>query len=87
MPAQSIRLLQLSCQYPLQELLRPWLFGLAEELLGRGVFDDDAAVHKQDTAGNVAREAHFVRDDQHGHSCGCQVIFVDDSVPEGTVIH
>ncbi|MBO4798353.1 MAG: hypothetical protein J5494_06265, partial [Candidatus Methanomethylophilaceae archaeon] len=21
------------------------------------------------------------------HSCGCQVIFVDDSVPEGTVIH
>ena len=39
---------------------------IAKYLLGRALFDDNAAVHEDDVIGNVAREGHLVRDNDHG---------------------
>src|SRR5262245_22826485 len=41
---------------------------LAEEIGGRCVFNDLAFIHKDDAVGDLACEAHFVRDHDHGHA-------------------
>src|SRR2546425_10944826 len=53
---------------PLQELLRPLLSRRGEDLLRRALLEDPALVQEADPVGDVAREAHLMRGDQHRHS-------------------
>ena len=46
-----------------EELLRARLLRVAEDLLGRALLDDDAAVHEDDLIGHGAGKRHLVRDD------------------------
>ncbi|HOU21016.1 MAG TPA: hypothetical protein PKX16_02210 [Kiritimatiellia bacterium] len=48
--------------------------GAIEELLGRRVFDDHAVVHEEHAVGDLAGEAHFVRDDHHRPAPAGQVL-------------
>ena len=51
----------------LEELLRPRLLGLAEDLRGRPLLEDHPFVQEAHMVGDVAGEAHLVRGDQHRH--------------------
>src|SRR5436190_9939815 len=55
---------------PLKELLRPRLTRRAEDRLRRSLLEDHTAVEKADAVGDVAREAHLVRGDDHRHAAG-----------------
>ena len=60
-----------SCvEHQAQELLGALLLRVAEDLGGRALLDDDAAVHEDDAAGDVAGELHLVGDDDHRHPLG-----------------
>ena len=48
--------------------LRPLALRVREELLGGRLFDDRAVGHEQHAVGGLAREAHLVGDDDHGHA-------------------
>ncbi|CDZ89761.1 putative 6-pyruvoyl-tetrahydropterin synthase [Rhodococcus ruber] len=49
------------------------LGGPVENLRGRTLFDDDAAVHEHDGVGNLTREADLVGDDHQGRTVAGQV--------------
>ena len=46
---------------------------VVDEVVGGTLLHDDAAVHEDDLIGHIAREAHLVSDDHHGHVFGCQI--------------
>src|SRR5207244_2187827 len=48
-----------------EEALRALVARGVEEMLGRTFLDDRAVVHHHDPVGDLAREAHFVGDDDH----------------------
>ena len=52
----------------LQELLGSWLPGIAEKLLGRCLFHNLTAIHKDHAVGHGFCKAHLVCDADHGHS-------------------
>src|SRR5438874_11257948 len=51
-----------------EEHLCPRVFGLGEEGVGRGVFDDAALIHEHHTVGDTASETHLMGDHDHGHA-------------------
>src|SRR5215212_11424161 len=53
----------------LEELLRARLLRRAQDPLGRALLEDHALVEEADAVGDVPREAHLMRRDQHGHAC------------------
>ena len=57
----------------LEEALRASRAGRAEDLLGRTFLQDLPGVQEADPAGDVAREAHLVGGDQHGHPAARQL--------------
>ncbi|KAG1648403.1 hypothetical protein GQR58_029853 [Nymphon striatum] len=51
------------------------IFGwVGEEVFGRAHFDDLAALHEDDAVGDFTGEAHFVRDDHHGHTGASELL-------------
>ena len=48
-------------------MLGTFVFRVDEHLIGRSLFNDNAAVHKDNVVGNFPRESHFVRNDDHCH--------------------
>src|SRR5262245_35647176 len=42
--------------------------GVGEEIAARRLFHDHPVVHENDPIGDLARKAHLVRHDQHGHA-------------------
>src|SRR5688572_7314942 len=59
-----------SGQYFLQERLGALLLGRGQDLSGVAAFDDQAFVHEQQGVGDLAGEADFVGDHDHGHALG-----------------
>ena len=57
-----------------QEVLRAVALGVIKHLVGRTLFDDNAAVHKDDAVGHVAGEAHLVRDHDHRHAAARKLL-------------
>ena len=49
------------------------MLGIVDDLAGRALLHDDAAVHKDEVVGHVASETHLVSDDDHGHVLGRQI--------------
>src|SRR5262245_3766930 len=54
----------------LQELLRARLTRRRKDLLRGALLQHDALAEEADAVGNLAREAHLVRGDQHRHPAG-----------------
>src|SRR5690242_13521210 len=52
----------------LEEGARPLLLGVAEDLVGRALLVDHAAIEEADLARDVAGKAHLVGSEQHGHA-------------------
>ena len=50
------------------------MFGVAEDLVGRALLHDLAAVHEHDTAGNFLGKAQLVGHDHHGHAFFSQLL-------------
>src|SRR5688572_6919466 len=61
------------CQDLSQELARAFLARIAEELYWWRLLHDHAAVHEEDTAGHLTREAHLVGYHHHGHTVAREV--------------
>src|SRR5262245_7368106 len=57
----------------LQELLRPRLARLAEDLLRRSFLEDHARIEEADPIRDVSGEAHLVRRNQHRHAAGSKL--------------
>src|SRR5262249_19651910 len=51
-----------------QELAGAWIARIGEELPGRAVLDQDAAIGEIDVVGDLAGKAHLVSDDHAGHA-------------------
>src|SRR6476469_950989 len=51
-----------------EESLQPFGSWGVDNLRWRAFFDDEPLVHEDDAVGHVARERHFVRDDDHRHA-------------------
>ena len=58
---------------PAQELPGARLARVAENLLGRPLLEHPAAVEEAHPVGDLAREAHLVRGDEHGHAVVLQL--------------
>ena len=43
------------------------MLGIVDDLLSRALFNNDAAVHEHDAVGDIARERHLMRHNDHGH--------------------
>ena len=54
---------------------------MPEDLLRRAVFVDDALVHKENTGAHIPRNAHFVGNDEHGHSLLRQTAYYTEDLP------
>ena len=72
--AKCVTRLTISLQDLGEELLRPLVFGLLEEVLGRSLLDDQPVVHHHDPVGRLAREAHLVSHDDHGRPGGRELL-------------
>src|SRR5471032_226260 len=59
-------------EYPVQELLRALVLRIHEDLFGRALLGNHALVHEHHAVRRLAREAHFMRDDYHGHAVACK---------------
>src|SRR5579862_1837108 len=55
-------------EYARQELARPWLARIAEDLLGRPFFENATAVEEAHLVRDLAREGHLVRREDHRHA-------------------
>src|SRR5664280_302627 len=58
----------------LQELLRPVVLRIFEELLRRRLRQDRPEVHEDDAVGDLPGKPHFVRDHDHRHSGERQIL-------------
>jgi hypothetical protein len=58
---------------PVEEALGAGVAGVVEQLVGRAVLQDAAAVEEADPVGDLAGEAHLVGGDQHGHAALLQL--------------
>src|SRR5882724_13100282 len=57
-----------SHEHLVEESPQPLVARTAEDLLGRADLEDRALVQEDDAVGDLAREAHLVRRDQHRHA-------------------
>src|SRR3954471_21770715 len=47
-------------QHTMQELSRPFVLRVHEDLIGSALFRDDTLIHEDDAVGRLAREAHLM---------------------------
>ena len=67
-PLRGPATLLLSSQDLAQEILGPVFFGIVKDFLRATFFNDDSAIHEDDTVSYFLGKAHFVGDDNHGHT-------------------
>src|SRR2546428_8627994 len=65
--SQGTRLAILSPKNLADKRTRAFLLRVVENLFGRAFFDDHSRVDEEDSARHVAREAHLMGYDDHGH--------------------
>ena len=71
-----------SSQHLREERLGTGVLGVAEDVGGRALLDDDAAVHEDDAVADLAGEADLVGDHDHRHPVGGQALHHVEDLPD-----